>query len=188
VKHVIVVGALQYSYAQNEALARAAEGRSVYTPVKEHEVDRVRLGEIAHHLFQAVGRGAIRKSFERDCPPGCHLWIAVSSGGKAPIEAELLNGTFPGARWQPWTPVKSALKKSQAAVVNAIEAQLADNEQVTVTVGEIANHSGYSWNTVVRRLKEKRVNDELRDRAIEAKAPDQISSKGAVRLARFDKQ
>jgi hypothetical protein len=72
--------------------------------------------------------------------------------------------------------------------VDAIEAHLADNEQVTVTVGEIATHAGCSWNTVVRRLKEQRVNEELRGRAIEAKTPDQVSPKGAVRLSRFDNQ
>jgi hypothetical protein len=98
VKHVIVVGALQYSYAQNEALARAAEGLSVYASVTDDKVDRMRLGEIAHHLFQAVGRGAIRKSFERDCPPGCHLWIAVSSVGKAPHRSGAFEGHLPGRK------------------------------------------------------------------------------------------
>jgi len=120
VKHVIVVGALQYSYAQNEAMARAAGGLSVQAPVRTQEVEQVRLGEIAHHLFQAVGRGAVRKSVEGGCPPGCHLWIALSSHGKAPIPVELLLTTFPGSRLEKWLPVEPPLKKNEASVVEAV--------------------------------------------------------------------
>ncbi len=184
VRHVIVVGALQYGYAQNEAMARGAAGLSIQDAISKQDVERVRLGEISHHLFQAVGRGAVRKSVEGDCPVGCHLWIVTSSLGKAPVPLDLLETLFPQARLEKWLPVKAPLKQSEAAVVDAVEGYLADKNETTISLREIADQAGYSWNTVMRRLKEQKVVEELRRREIRADKPDRNSAKGVVRLSR----
>jgi hypothetical protein len=157
IKHVVVVGALQYSYAQNEAMARSAAGLAVEDAVSRREVEKVRRGEIAHHLFQAVGRGSVRKSVEGDCPPGCHLWIALSSYGKAPISPELLQATFPEARLENWVPVKPKLKKSEAAVVEAVQVCLGDEQEVAAGLADIGAQAECSWNTVLRRIEEQNV-------------------------------
>ena len=148
------------------------------------DVEKVRLGEIAHHLFQAVGRGAVRKSVEGDCPPGCHLWFAASSHGKAPLPPELLLTMFPGARLEKWLPMEPPLKKSEASVMEAVEGYLGDSQEVTVSLRELAVRARCSWNTVLRRLEEPRVPEELRGRGIEAEGPDRKSAEGIVRVSR----
>ena len=41
----------------------------------------VRISEIANEIFQAAGRGAVRRSVNGDVPDGCNLWIVYSSLG-----------------------------------------------------------------------------------------------------------
>jgi hypothetical protein len=186
VRHVIVVGALQYAYAQNEAMARAATGLGVEDNVSKRKVEKLRLGEVGHHLFQAVGRGAVRKSVGGDCPPGCHLWIATSSLGAAPIPSELLKTIFPDCRLEIWDPVAQPLKKSEVAFVAAVETCLGRNNEVAVTLENIANEAECSWNTALRRFEEQRVVEELRRRGIEAAGPDRKSPKGMLIVSRLE--
>jgi hypothetical protein len=143
--------------------------------VSRREVERLRRGEVGHHLFQAVGRGAIRKSVGGDCPAGCHLWIATSSLGAPPIQPELLKTIFPDSRLESWQPLPQQLKKSEVAFVAAVETCLKDKDEVTVTVEDIGDQAGCSWNRVLRRFEEQRAVEELRRRGIAVGGPDRKS-------------
>lgn len=121
IRHVCVVGLLQYSRPQNEAMYRAALGASADKPVSPQELSDFRIGEVKHHLFQAVGRGAVRQAKGDDCPEGCHLWLIHSTTIKTqwhtPIKALL--DCFPDApkplKWEPLgVELKGGALKSKA--------------------------------------------------------------------------
>ncbi|CDX62378.1 hypothetical protein MPL1032_60032 [Mesorhizobium plurifarium] len=85
VKHVIVVGLLRYTASQAEAMARASGGLKPTQHLTEPEIDAFHRSEIAHHLFQAAGRGAIRKAVDGDVPIGCRLDVIFCDQRKRSI-------------------------------------------------------------------------------------------------------
>ena len=105
IKHVILVSVLQYSTSQIEAMARGAKGIGTEDELSDTDFTAVRLGEIAHNLFQGACRGNVRKSVGSGCPQGCHLYIIISTKGGTGIPRDLLGQVFPGARIEDWKPV-----------------------------------------------------------------------------------
>ncbi len=118
IRHVIVVGLLQYSAAANEAHWRAAAKTPAETDVSGDQLEALRLGEIAHHLFQGVGRGAVRKSVGGDVPMGCKLWCIFSTAGKMGIPRGLLRTVFPEAQVKSWEPFGVQLRTSKLKTDN----------------------------------------------------------------------
>jgi hypothetical protein len=110
VKNLVVVGALQTPYPHYIALLRGSGRMAVDTPTSVMDVEAVRKSEIAHEIFQAVGRGAVRKAINGDCPEGCNLWIIYSKSGRRPIPQSLLKLTFPKATVYDWEPSPPPLK------------------------------------------------------------------------------
>jgi hypothetical protein len=80
--------------------------------------------------------------------------------------------------------VKPKLKKSEAAVVEAVEVCLGGEEEVAVSLAEIGARAACSWNTVLRRVEEQKVVEELQRRGIEITGPDRKSEKGMLRVSR----
>ena len=109
IKHVVVLGLLQYNAAANEAHWRAAARTPAIDDVKWEEVEALRQGEIAHHLFQGVGRGAVRKTINGDVPEGCTLWVVFSTVGNMAIKQRVLETCFPGATIRTWKPLGARL-------------------------------------------------------------------------------
>ena len=110
IKHVIVLGLLQYRPADYEAHWRAAAGTPADVYVGGKKVEALRKGEIAHHLFQAVGRGAVRKAVDGDVPPGCMLWVVFSTFGNMGMPQQVLRDCFPGATIKKWQPFGAQLR------------------------------------------------------------------------------
>ena len=100
IKHVIACGVLQYSPDHNEAHFRSAAMLPPGAEVMAKDLERTRVGEIAHHLLQAVGRGGIRRMKDGDCPEGCTLHAIFSAKDVNPNA--LFGWTFPGAKVEPW--------------------------------------------------------------------------------------
>ena len=68
-------------------------------------------------------------------------------------------------------------------MVEAVAICLGDEEEVSVSLEDIGDQAECSWNTVLRRLEEQKVIEELRGRGIEAEGPDRKSPKGMVRVS-----
>jgi hypothetical protein len=155
VRNVIVVGLLQYSMATNEAYWRAAGKVPVTVEVSEAQIHELRLGEAAHHLFQAVGRGAVRRCVGNDVPEGCRLWCIFSSAGRMGVPRELLGRVFPGAQVEPWEPFGVQLRSARSQSENRVrfyeelKRRLGDRGEVSF---ERRNLTGFSPAMALRFL------------------------------------
>jgi hypothetical protein len=168
-KHLVVVGLLQYSAAQAEAMALGAAGLEPDDPsFSKADIEEFHLGEIAHHLFQAAGRGAIRKAKDGDVPEGCTLDIVFSDKGNASqaVPPEILTTTFPGARIERWNPLPPPLRGSQKKLVEALAKRATPNGEA-VFLRDLAQAAGVSEiGTISKNLKKPPVEAELTRRSI----------------------
>lgn len=142
IKHVILVGALHYSAPQVEVLGRAAGGVRADEPLSEQAVCAVERGETAHHIWQAAGRGALRKTIDGDCPPGCRVDII---DGTKDLPA-LVRDLFPGASVKQWRPMRP-LTPRQARIMREIARVQAEAEAAMDLVddeGRVYPELGYA--------------------------------------------
>jgi hypothetical protein len=135
-KHVVLLGVLQTRHAVTEATLRAAGQLSADTELDEREVRKAHLGEIAHNVFQAIGRGHVRRMEGDQCPKGCTVWAIFFTGGTMGIPRPLLSKCFPGATVKTWRPVaklRDARNKTDAreAFVRALMLLLGERAEVT---------------------------------------------------------
>jgi hypothetical protein len=169
VKHLVVVGLLQYSAAQAEAMALGAAGLDADdASLTKDDIAQFHLGEIAHHLFQAAGRGAIRKAEGGDVPEGCTLDIVFSAkgNGSQAVTPEILSMTFPGAQIERWDPLPPPLRVGQKKLFQAL-VERATPAGAPVTLSELAAASGYAEiGTVSKNLRKPAVMQELVRRGI----------------------
>jgi hypothetical protein len=147
--------------ASNEAHWRAAAKTPVDTKVSENDIEALRLGEIRHHLFQGVGRGAVRKSSEGDVPEGCTLWCIFSTLGPMHIPREQLSATFPSAKIVDWEPFGVQLRNSKlktdnrALFIEALLQRLGERKSITFELRDLAGDgSAFDLQMVRRYLKE----------------------------------
>ena len=150
-KHVILASVLQYSVPQIEAHGRAAKGLVTEQELTDEECKDTRLGEIAHHVFQAACRGAIRQSVEDQCPGDCHLYVVFSTHKGTGIPLELLGRVFPGARVDDWYPLGFGLKPIEQSIADTYLA----NPQLKQ--GQLALRRGISQARVSQILKKANV-------------------------------
>lgn len=104
VRFVILAGTLQYDPASYEAMGRGAKKASVDDDFSKNDFVETRIGEISHHIFQAAGRGSIRKTVNGGCPADCHLYPVFSSRGGTGFPVEQLKVIFPDAIVSDWQP------------------------------------------------------------------------------------
>ena len=110
IKHVVVLGVLQAPLAHYAALERGAGNVPWDVPFDRQRIETVRQSEIAHELFQAVSRSAVRKTVEGDCPAHCQVWIACSTTHQLGFPRSLFATTFPGAAIVEWEPLAPKLR------------------------------------------------------------------------------
>lgn len=122
IKHVIVDGLLQYPIATVEAMARGSGGLDATDEFDGEAIKTFHKGEMAHHVFQGVGRGASRKALNGDVPPGCKLDIIFPmKAGKNSVDWSILQKAFPGAEITDWTPVSNEpLKTNEQKLISEL--------------------------------------------------------------------
>lgn len=101
-RHIILASVLQYNTPHNEGLGRSAKKLPTETRLIDADFDGTRLGEIAHHIYQAANRGAIRSLIGESCPPDCHLYMVFDT---KQVPLDVLGRVFPGATIKDWVPV-----------------------------------------------------------------------------------
>lgn len=151
IKHIILVGVLAYSNAQYEATLRAARGAKPTDEFSDEELEQVRFGEIAHHLFQAANRGNIRKSEGNKCPEGCCLYLVASSNAAVGVPVSYLERIFPGAEITDWRPVFRPSPVAQKVIEYLLDANFQCRK--SVKKADISRHLGVKEsNSYVNRL------------------------------------
>lgn len=128
-KHVMLVGVLNYSMAQNEAIGRGAMGIQMEDEFSDTDYHAIRLGEISHNIYQAACRGMVRLSEGDHCPLGTTLWIACPTRGPHAVPRYVLERLFPGATIVDWDPCP---KKPKGHVKRLIDLEMsADGRLMT---------------------------------------------------------
>src|SRR5690606_1148795 len=107
--------------------ARGSGKRKTGEDFNKWDLEKVRLGEIKHHLFQAGCRGAVRTAIGDSCPPDCHLYIIYWS---RELPSDTLLEVFPGATIEEWKPV-IRLGKTKQKLADFLEA-IATEEGVVI--------------------------------------------------------
>ena len=119
IKYVILAGVLQYSGPQIEAMGRSAKKMGMEDAFSDEDFQRTRFGEIAHHILQAATRGAVRKSIDGTCHPGCHLFVMFPTKKGVGIPEALLPRIFPDAEILNWKPTFT-LKGNERRLVETV--------------------------------------------------------------------
>lgn len=166
IRHVILAGLLTYNAAQYEATARSAANLSHQDELNESDFESVRLGEIAHHVFQAANRGRCRKSVEDRCPDDCHLYAVFSTIKGVGVPNALLERVFPGASVVDWHPIFSP----SGNYLKLVEFILKRHDQWAdkISRGELLTALGIIDQSQLRRtLAHRDVIGALRDKGIE---------------------
>lgn len=146
VRYVILAGTLQYDPASYEAMGRGAKKAAVDDEFSERDFVETRIGEISHHIFQAAGRGSIRKTVNGGCPEGCNLYAVFSSRGGTGFPVEQLKVIFPDAEILDWQPDGADVQKRLTGRVgHAVEFVVANVlSGMTVTTAEAREFLGMS--------------------------------------------
>ncbi|MEQ9487433.1 MAG: hypothetical protein RIM72_00385 [Alphaproteobacteria bacterium] len=112
-ENVILAGTLFYSDNDYEAMKRASAELQPDRKVLTADRSKVRLGELGHHILQALCRASARLPDRGDCRP-CNAWIMALP--KTGIE-KALPTWFPGANIRLWKP--SSVQEKPKTITNA---------------------------------------------------------------------
>lgn len=127
IPNVVISSPLTYRFAAYEALARAsATLKTADGVITDEQLKNLKCGEYAHHLLQAICRGAVRKSDGAGCPES-RVWIIAAP--HTMIEKNLCS-IFPYCKVERWNTSPEALKGSQQRVYEYILEKIegCDNE------------------------------------------------------------
>lgn len=115
---VILAGTMFYPEAQYEFMARACANIPIEDEVPQDLIDRVKAGEHADHILQALCRSSVRKGDGATCGH-CNAYIIAS---KASGIKQQLPTIFPGCIVKAWKPVgKKKLKGKVAGALAYVE-------------------------------------------------------------------
>lgn len=148
IPNIIITSPLTYRVASYEALARAsATLKTTEGDISNEELTRMKYGENAHHLLQAVCRGLVRKSEGASCPMA-RVWLITSP--RTMIESKLQD-IFPSCSVELWPTAHEALKgsrqKSYEYVLNKITAG-----SLQVPASEVRNYLGMTASNFKRDI------------------------------------
>jgi hypothetical protein len=120
-KNVVLAGVLNYNLAQYEAAGRGAKKAKVEDVFTDDDMRQTRIGEISHHIFQAAGRGSIRRTVDGGCPKGCTLYAIFSTHKATGFPKEQLLTIFPEAKLLDWSPEEEAETRLTGRVLEAFD-------------------------------------------------------------------
>ncbi len=179
IKHVCLVGVLQPSVSVIEALLRGAGRMPADQDLTDKQIEAARLGEAAHQIFQAAGRGMLRKMEGGDCPPGCTLWAiyCTDKSSQMTFPRNLLSQCFPGAKIKGWRPTGAKLRsfklksKAREAIAEHLlkTMQERDGEPWDFTVYDLAAFC--KAHAAGAHLKHSEVREWLADRGMALEGP-----------------
>lgn len=171
VPHIVVIGLYQMPLKEIVGMVYGTSSKPMSAELNPNELELARMGEMRHHLFQAIGRGQTRNMRNGDVPEGSTVDIISSGWGpmgfKNPLDT--LSDMFPGATVLPWHP-KAGLAQpteSETVTIHQLEQMLADAPSLATNKGQIADRTGYSEKTIQRRLNDPLFLHQLIERGID---------------------
>jgi hypothetical protein len=171
IKHVVLIGLLQYPTAANESLLRAcARKMPVSTPVHIEALEAMRNGEIDHHVLQAVSRGATRRTVDGDVPPGCRLTCLFSSRGSKGVDPKRLARLFPGATLVKSETPRTANSRGDAnrlTCVMALMGLLGGETRVSFETKELLSEVPFERMTAQRFARDPKIKALLAEHGVE---------------------
>jgi hypothetical protein len=127
----------------------------------ESDHQSVRLGEIAHNIFQASCRGKVRKMKNNSCPADCHLYIVFSTYKDTGIPQKLLADIFPSAAIVDWLPVQRVTGKKQRALVARLKDEYS-KDNILIDRGSLIKEIGLRDTSDLKRLlDDQKVQEQL---------------------------
>lgn len=166
-KYVFVTSILQYPTAQYETFGLGSKGQDFREKLEPNDLHAIRMGEIAHHTYQAVCRGHIRSLIGDNCPEGIHIyfifWSDPKTGG---IPVEFLDDVFPGHKRVPWEPIVTPkANKLMRVLVDHLKEQ-GDRGNLQLQKQDITGETAISAASLARLLNTDRgiLQELMRDR------------------------
>ena len=183
IKHVVLVGLLQYPSAANESLLRACtRNMPASTPAHIAPLEAIRNGEIDHHVLQAVSRGATRRTVDGDVPAGCTLTCLFSSVGAKGVQPQRLAKLFPGATLMTSTG-RSRGDTNRRTCVMALMGLLGMQLRVSFETRELLSEVPFKRMTAQRFARDPKVKAMLAEYGVELTL-DEVAS-GQTRVLRW---
>jgi len=138
---VILAGTFNLPPSHYLGLAHASLGFPMDHTLPDGVEKRIALGEHAHSIVQAVGRGVTRGCSDGKCLPGEVYILAAAVSG---IE-EALSDWFPGATVKRWYPAnRPALTGKVAQAAAYIEQRLEENPTAPILFQDVMGYIGCS--------------------------------------------
>lgn len=157
VRNIVLAGTLFYASPSLEALGRAAaqhpSSEGAFSP---DDCRVVEVGEHAHHILQALCRGAVRGCKDGVCSPADAYVIASKASGIP----SALPGIFPGATVKEWKGhVARPLSGLDSKALEHIRGAIAANPEAPVKFADVADAIGIDR----KNLKRIRAKESFRD-------------------------
>lgn len=176
VPNMMIVGQLTYSQADYVAHVSAASGKDI-AAVSDEDARAMQHGEFDHNLFQAVCRGAVRRSRE-GLAGRSQVYIVTTA--RQGLEERIVK-IFPGCQVARWQPVQKALKGQAEEVLASLEDRFADPACSWVPRVDVYEQLGIEKSNFRRLLKKPAVAERLYAEGI-AVRPDEFVK---IRFAPF---
>ncbi|WP_349957392.1 PriCT-2 domain-containing protein [Rhizobium sp. ZPR3] len=173
VKHVVLAGILQYNEAQYEAYGRGAKKIQTDDEFSDNDLQSVRVGEIAHNIFQAACRGQVRKAENGDCPEGCHLWIIFPNDRKKGFSQNHLARVFPRAEIVNWEPFGKQLTGKAKEVLEHVQGVFAGNPNAELKVSDVRD-----WVEMQKPNFSRLINGEDMKTSLQAEGIELVAGSG----------
>ncbi|MBB3608198.1 PriCT-2 domain-containing protein [Rhizobium sp. BK602] len=170
VKHVVLAGILQYNEAQYEAYGRGAKKSKTEDEFSDSDLHNVRVGEIAHNIFQAACRGQVRVAQGGDCPEGCHLWIIFPNDRKKGFSQNHLARVFPRAEIIDWEPFGKQLTGKAKQAFEFIQSVFA-GPTIELKASAVMEHLGMQKSDFYKLMVRPDVKAALETEGIELVKP-----------------
>ena len=180
VENVILAGTWFFPEYVYEGLARLSAGKCDEEEVGPPLLRKVKKGEHAHAILQALCRTAVRGiTKDGKCQP-CQAYIIASKRSGIP---ELLTKLFPGCALRDWTPTPRTLKGKLKLAVEYLDGFFDVDPTGILTFKELAFAVGMerkNFNRVIRH--DQRFQDAIHARNLEEVEVGARRSKGLAAL------
>jgi hypothetical protein len=180
IQNIMLAGTLFFDEPTYHCFTRLSLGLPSDKPLSQEHLRRIKHGEHANVILQAVCRGAMRKSVGDGCGR-CDVYIIADPRSGIPQKIE--NGSiFPGARVVDWTGVETKLTGKVAEAIKIIDTEVVA-KRTTMTVPELrcamANPSASNFRKAI--LQHRHFLSALAQRGVEL-VPGKGSRAGVLRL------
>jgi hypothetical protein len=150
IRNVMLAGTHFMPEPAYQALARLSLGLPAEERVKPEISRRIKQGEHANYILQAVCRAAVRQSIGADCGH-CSVYVIAAKGSGIP-EMLKSGAIFPKATVRTWMPVAAKAGSKVRVALDLIEREFKDPTMTGLPTSWIANEMNMDRNNFNKRV------------------------------------